>query len=147
MSASRLMWENEIRAPQFFAGLPQTKPRLRQLSPLPGGHALLRAPQNCLGAKKSEKIRFGFLSTWTVRGSLVVAVLPPALDRKSTRLNSSHGYISYAVFCLKKKKHYRNRRKLVFSTWRSQFMYGLQAHHTTSSPPRVDALTAISVPK
>src|SRR2546422_5114485 len=28
-----------------------------------------------------------------------------ARDRKSTRLNSSHGYISYAVFCLKKKKH------------------------------------------
>src|SRR2546422_4486589 len=27
-----------------------------------------------------------------------------AVDRKSTRLNSSHGYISYAVFCLKKKK-------------------------------------------
>src|SRR2546422_1194759 len=26
------------------------------------------------------------------------------VDRKSTRLNSSHGYISYAVFCLKKKK-------------------------------------------
>src|SRR5216684_1377174 len=32
------------------------------------------------------------------------------LDRKSTRLNSSHGYISYAVFCLKKKKNtkYKN---------------------------------------
>src|SRR2546422_7060560 len=31
--------------------------------------------------------------------------MPEALvDRKSTRLNSSHGYISYAVFCLKKKK-------------------------------------------
>src|SRR2546422_3455409 len=28
------------------------------------------------------------------------------IDRKSTRLNSSHGYISYAVFCLKKKKNY-----------------------------------------
>src|SRR5687768_18057170 len=28
-------------------------------------------------------------------------------DRKSTRLNSSHGYISYAVFCLKKKNHRR----------------------------------------
>src|SRR2546422_2107396 len=27
------------------------------------------------------------------------------IDRKSTRLNSSHGYISYAVFCLKKKKN------------------------------------------
>src|SRR2546422_2906787 len=33
-------------------------------------------------------------------------VPPPGADRdrKSTRLNSSHGYISYAVFCLKKKK-------------------------------------------
>src|SRR2546422_7608075 len=30
-------------------------------------------------------------------------------DRKSTRLNSSHGYISYAVFCLKKKKNTKNR--------------------------------------
>src|SRR2546422_6217761 len=28
-------------------------------------------------------------------------------DRKSTRLNSSHGYISYAVFCLKKKKKHK----------------------------------------
>src|SRR2546429_5323324 len=31
-------------------------------------------------------------------------VCDAAADRKSTRLNSSHGYISYAVFCLKKKK-------------------------------------------
>src|SRR2546427_6990030 len=31
----------------------------------------------------------------------------PTLDRKSTRLNSSHSQISYAVFCLKKKKVYR----------------------------------------
>src|SRR2546422_821276 len=33
----------------------------------------------------------------------------PARDRKSTRLNSSHGYISYAVFCLKKKKNNTRR--------------------------------------
>src|SRR6266436_7366196 len=37
-------------------------------------------------------------------------------DRKSTRLNSSHGYISYAVFCLKKKKnkpeHDRGEKKI-----------------------------------
>src|SRR2546422_11378309 len=33
-----------------------------------------------------------------------LALLALAIDRKSTRLNSSHGYISYAVFCLKKKK-------------------------------------------
>src|SRR3712207_8994491 len=32
-------------------------------------------------------------------------VLLPGLDRKSTRLNSSHANISYAVFCLKKKKN------------------------------------------
>src|SRR5256884_7241430 len=34
-------------------------------------------------------------------------------DRKSTRLNSSHGYISYAVFCLKKK----NNRRYVARTY------------------------------
>src|SRR5256884_6319966 len=34
----------------------------------------------------------------------VLVVTTPFGDRKSTRLNSSHGYISYAVFCLKKKK-------------------------------------------
>src|SRR2546426_1828823 len=33
--------------------------------------------------------------------------LRPVIDRKSTRLNSSHLVISYAVFCLKKKKKYR----------------------------------------
>src|SRR5687768_18039087 len=35
-----------------------------------------------------------------------------SLDRKSTRLNSSHGYISYAVFCLKKKTPTRTGRAL-----------------------------------
>src|SRR2546422_2183000 len=34
-------------------------------------------------------------------------------DRKSTRLNSSHGYISYAVFCLKKKKKKRKTLQVV----------------------------------
>src|SRR2546422_2973729 len=40
------------------------------------------------------------------RGELARALLhkPRVLDRKSTRLNSSHRYISYALFCLKKKK-------------------------------------------
>src|SRR2546422_3795941 len=32
-------------------------------------------------------------------------------DRKSTRLNSSHGYISYAVFCLKKKKKKKKKKR------------------------------------
>src|SRR2546422_5822270 len=34
-----------------------------------------------------------------------IRMLERAEDRKSTRLNSSHGYISYAVFCLKKKNN------------------------------------------
>src|SRR5687768_18004171 len=47
-------------------------------------------------------------STLAHVGGLAVAVFVVRAygmeDRKSTRLNSSHGYISYAVFCLKKKK-------------------------------------------
>src|SRR2546429_6689795 len=37
-------------------------------------------------------------------------------DRKSTRLNSSHGYISYAVFCLKKKKRLSSTASHVATT-------------------------------
>src|SRR2546429_7105415 len=37
-------------------------------------------------------------------------------DRKSTRLNSSHGYISYAVFCLKKKKKKRDYNRSPLKT-------------------------------
>src|SRR2546422_7835499 len=45
--------------------------------------------------------------TLTAQGDVpgtLAYIAPERLDRKSTRLNSSHGYISYAVFCLKKKK-------------------------------------------
>src|SRR2546429_3059160 len=49
------------------------------------------------------------------QGTIVWQDPPPGVsapaglrDRKSTRLNSSHGYISYAVFCLKKKKKKTN---------------------------------------
>src|SRR2546422_7944698 len=41
---------------------------------------------------------------WEIQSAAVVK----SRDRKSTRLNSSHGYISYAVFCLKKKKTKNN---------------------------------------
>src|SRR5438128_9549680 len=40
----------------------------------------------------------------------VLEAMGSILDRKSTRLNSSHGSISYAVFCLKKKKKRINNR-------------------------------------
>src|SRR5690606_40266134 len=38
-------------------------------------------------------------------------------DRKSTRLNSSHVKISYAVFCLKKKKKIKNKKKIKTERW------------------------------
>src|SRR5207245_6190189 len=47
-----------------------------------------------------------------VEATSVTPFAPRAQDRKSTRLNSSHGSISYAVFCLKKKKkHTTNTSK------------------------------------
>src|SRR3989475_8157354 len=47
-----------------------------------------------------------------VSGNVAQAVQGAWRDRKSTRLNSSHSQISYAVFCLKKKKiHKRNKRQ------------------------------------
>src|SRR5947209_14633632 len=46
----------------------------------------------------------------------VVTVLPNESDRKSTRLNSSHANISYAVFCLKKKREPNSGRKLRHQT-------------------------------
>src|SRR2546429_2707268 len=55
---------------------------------------------------QSSGLRNGTVPTDAERGGDFSA-LPNTLtdpDRKSTRLNSSHGYISYAVFCLKKKK-------------------------------------------
>src|SRR2546422_4592434 len=47
---------------------------------------------------------------------LAMASYPARIDRKSTRLNSSHGYISYAVFCLKKKKYRHHHNTLVRRT-------------------------------
>src|SRR5258708_23141847 len=51
----------------------------------------------CLQGNETSKPRGGGETSGTTAGL-------PGLDRKSTRLNSSHQIISYAVFCLKKKK-------------------------------------------
>src|SRR5688572_31188826 len=58
--------------------------------------------QQCLAARPREVQRDGALAARVH--------LPPQLDRKSTRLNSSHSQISYAVFCLKKKKKKISKR-------------------------------------
>src|SRR5206468_9049100 len=52
------------------------------------------------GARSSTRC-----SPWGNSRSLIARAAHPRIDRKSTRLNSSHDQISYAVFCLKKKKN------------------------------------------
>src|SRR2546422_8286445 len=47
---------------------------------------------------------------------VAIASKYPYTDRKSTRLNSSHGYISYAVFCLKKKTQTVHRGHPLYAT-------------------------------
>src|SRR3712207_8964488 len=55
------------------------------------------------GHVRFDDVRFAYNSDRVVLPRIDLDI--PA-DRKSTRLNSSHANISYAVFCLKKKKHY-----------------------------------------
>src|SRR5690554_7568693 len=64
-----------------------------------------RAAEECCLGREKQKGSHGepFLVTAGVDGSGIRRGLDQ-LDRKSTRLNSSHVRISYAVFCLKKKK-------------------------------------------
>src|SRR5205809_2405100 len=64
-----------------------------------------------------------------VHGLLVLA---DEEDRKSTRLNSSHGYISYAVFCLKKKK-INHTLTHAFTHHLSTYCRNNEISHTNSS--------------
>src|SRR2546422_3153723 len=61
---------------------------------------------------RSASVDMGLLCTVREPGtdSHSCMTLMVTADRKSTRLNSSHGYISYAVFCLKKKKEKNDNR-------------------------------------
>src|SRR5688572_32414231 len=66
-----------------------------------------RASHRC---RTRQKRRGCFhMSRWN---DVMVREAPSHRDRKSTRLNSSHSQISYAVFCLKKKKNKNVHRKL-----------------------------------
>src|SRR5256884_6531927 len=78
---------------------------------------------------------------------------PCGVDRKSTRLNSSHGYISYAVFCLKKKSLpvTVSRGKVTRRTWvyqghkRTAYVYDVQVagrRVRRQYPTRAEAQTA-----
>src|SRR2546422_6385509 len=56
------------------------------------------------GGRDGAATPIGPPARWSVSSWAPSLGVPSSRDRKSTRLNSSHGYISYAVFCLKKKK-------------------------------------------
>src|SRR2546421_5292845 len=62
----------------------------------PEAHARLERERGCGTVVKYRKELVGLLCARVE--------VPQRIDRKSTRLNSSHDQISYAVFCLKKKK-------------------------------------------
>src|SRR5256885_7148272 len=68
---------------------------------------ITRGDQDRLEVVRTEVVEEPF-EPFFVRGLSLARFSRPEADRKSTRLNSSHLVISYAVFCLKKKKklHY-----------------------------------------
>src|SRR5687768_17928979 len=72
-----------------------------------------RIQRHDLAARRGDHVERHAIRGEKDRAWLCRLANPPAQDRKSTRLNSSHGYISYAVFCLKKKKNDTSSDKLV----------------------------------
>src|SRR3712207_6964018 len=73
-------------------------------SPRPPAHAVLRPRPRLLDAL-AVRLRRNHLPPGQGEARAEERRRPLRPDRKSTRLNSSHANISYAVFCLKKKKH------------------------------------------
>src|SRR2546430_11623630 len=86
----------------FRSMTPATAEECKMLRVDPASPPLIGRPKGCDACRKS-----GY------RGRLAASEILPfndevdiLVDRKSTRLNSSHSQISYAVFCLKKKQSY-----------------------------------------
>src|SRR5256885_3829690 len=70
-----------------------------------------------------------------------------AEDRKSTRLNSSHPVISYAVFCLKKKKHYLTPKSLYVSFFSTRIPRPTPSHPARQLRARaIDMLIDLLLP-
>src|SRR3989449_4339844 len=88
--------EDAVLCTRVDADLLDARPDARHRFPIVRLQAALHSPG--AGIRRSAWRR---LESGPLYKNLDVASTP---DRKSTRLNSSHGYISYAVFCLKKKK-------------------------------------------
>src|SRR3974390_1473669 len=92
-SSSPAHGEGSMRPPALNArGAPLAYRNAERVLPAPGGLGGLCTPSvDAMGARP-------------IAGAPPILLKNSSQDRKSTRLNSSHLYISYAVFCLKKKK-------------------------------------------
>src|SRR5687768_18060603 len=75
-------WKNTTSTAIYTVSLHDALPISVKVSVAPGGETSVRFEDVALASARKTEL---------------------TVDRKSTRLNSSHGYISYAVFCLKKK--------------------------------------------
>src|SRR2546421_2038412 len=82
-------------------------------------------------ARERLRGRVSELTGWKLaeREALASAMLP-LLDRKSTRLNSSHDQISYAVFCLKKKKNKNNNLRMTKYSSGVSYTMSRRAHRS-----------------
>src|SRR5690554_2056430 len=92
------------RTPEMLENIEKLSPRLKD----PESTATSQQPEYISGSTRSLKPEFVVLVGICTHLGCVPTyrpeVAPADLDRKSTRLNSSHVRISYAVFCLKKKR-------------------------------------------
>src|SRR5438445_7338460 len=99
-----------------FGGPAPSPPAKGSVSPCACAIALVSLPatgsSSALSPAMLASTHWALRKAWTSVGSLGAErpVKSDRSDRKSTRLNSSHANISYAVFCLKKKK--KNKKKI-----------------------------------
>src|ERR1022692_3912229 len=74
---------------------------------------LINPPNPLVSIVRVKENRWNRYRVWKPLSLMVLAGLTQSVDRKSTRLNSSHLVISYAVFCLKKKYELKSPCNLV----------------------------------
>src|SRR5438105_6875217 len=100
------MFSSAVTSPFLFFSIlrPPPRPTLFPYTTLFRSRAQPRAPRTLLRRAALRRARCGRAPH--TRARRLEDPRPPG-DRKSTRLNSSHEWISYAVFCLKKKKKKR----------------------------------------
>src|SRR5205809_2274877 len=96
LPAAEIDADVRVPPPPFVEEHQVPPPQARHPDAGRGASLLLRVARQC-HAGLPEAVLYEPAAIETLSGRR-------ATDRKSTRLNSSHGYISYAVFCLKKKR-------------------------------------------